>query len=148
LLLLFCFVLFCFVFPDRVSLYSPGYPGTHFVDQVGLELRNLPASASRVLGSKAYATMPGSDPFFQQPSHVSTHLLICPPTHLTTQSLTHQAIHISIYVYMWGSGPCRKLGKVEWIQRPWHPGTYLRMVGITLLPTKIHGLEHMTTHTT
>ncbi len=29
----------------RVSLYSPGCPGTHFVDQVGLELRNPPASA-------------------------------------------------------------------------------------------------------
>ena len=45
---LFCFVLFCFVlfFGDRVSLYSPGCPGTNFVDQAGLELRNLPASAS------------------------------------------------------------------------------------------------------
>jgi hypothetical protein len=47
---LFCFVLFCFVFRDRVSLYSPGCPGTHFVDQAGLELRNSPASASWVLG--------------------------------------------------------------------------------------------------
>jgi hypothetical protein len=34
------------VFRDRVSLYSPGCPGTHFVDQAGLELRNPPASAS------------------------------------------------------------------------------------------------------
>jgi hypothetical protein len=56
----FClFVLFCFVFQDRVSLCSPGCPGTHFVDQAGLELRNLPASASQVLGLKAYATTPG-----------------------------------------------------------------------------------------
>jgi hypothetical protein len=38
------------VFRDRVSLYSPGCPGTHSVDQAGLELRNPPASASRVLG--------------------------------------------------------------------------------------------------
>jgi hypothetical protein len=45
----FVFVLFFFVFPDRVSLYSPGCPGIHFVDQAGLELRNPPASASRVL---------------------------------------------------------------------------------------------------
>jgi hypothetical protein len=45
-------------FRDRVSLYSPGYPGTHFVDQAGLELRNPPASASRVLGLKACATTP------------------------------------------------------------------------------------------
>jgi hypothetical protein len=34
--------LFCF-FQDRVSLCSPGCPGTHSVDQAGLELRNLPA---------------------------------------------------------------------------------------------------------
>jgi hypothetical protein len=44
------------VFQDRVSLYSPGCPGTHFVDQAGLELRNPPASASQVLGSKACST--------------------------------------------------------------------------------------------
>jgi hypothetical protein len=35
----FCFVLFCFVFQDRVSLYSPGCPGTHSVGQAGLELQ-------------------------------------------------------------------------------------------------------------
>jgi hypothetical protein len=52
-----CFVcLFILVFRDRVSLYSPGCPGTHFVDQAGLELRNLPASAYQVLGLKACAT--------------------------------------------------------------------------------------------
>ena len=39
-----------------VSLYSPGCPETHSVDQTGLELRNLPASASQVLGLKACAT--------------------------------------------------------------------------------------------
>jgi hypothetical protein len=44
-------------FRDRVSLYS--CPGTHSVDQAGLELRNLPASASRGLGLKACATSPG-----------------------------------------------------------------------------------------
>jgi hypothetical protein len=47
------------VFRDRVSLYSPGCPGAHFVDQAGLELRNPPASASRVLELKACATTPG-----------------------------------------------------------------------------------------
>jgi hypothetical protein len=52
---LFCFVLFCFV-RDRVSLCIPGCPGTHSVDQAGLELRNPPASASWVLGLKACAT--------------------------------------------------------------------------------------------
>jgi hypothetical protein len=44
------------VFRDRVSRYSPGCPGTHFVDQAVLELRNPPASASRVLRLKACAT--------------------------------------------------------------------------------------------
>jgi hypothetical protein len=53
----FLFVCF-FVFRDRVSLYSSGCPGTHFVDQAGLELRNPPASASQVLGLKACTTKP------------------------------------------------------------------------------------------
>jgi hypothetical protein len=47
------------VFRDRVSLCSPGCPGTHSVDQAGLELRNPPASASQVLGLKVCATTPG-----------------------------------------------------------------------------------------
>jgi hypothetical protein len=51
--------LFILIFRDRISLYSPGYPGTHFVDQAGLELSNPPASASQVLGLKACTTMPG-----------------------------------------------------------------------------------------
>jgi hypothetical protein len=37
-------------------LCSPGCPGTHFLDQAGLELRNPPASASQVLGLKVCAT--------------------------------------------------------------------------------------------
>jgi hypothetical protein len=49
------------IFQDRVSLYSPGCPGTHFVDQAGLKLRNPPASASRVLGLKACTTTPGAN---------------------------------------------------------------------------------------
>jgi hypothetical protein len=53
------FFFFFFGFRDRVSLCSPGCPGTHSVDQAGLELRNPPASASRVLGLKACTTMPG-----------------------------------------------------------------------------------------
>jgi hypothetical protein len=55
----FCFVCLFFVFRDRVSLYSPGCPGTHSVDQAGLELRNPPASASRVLELKVCATTLG-----------------------------------------------------------------------------------------
>jgi hypothetical protein len=56
-----CFVLFWWVFRDRVSLYSPGCPGTNSVDQADLELRNPPASASQVLGLKACATTPGEN---------------------------------------------------------------------------------------
>ena len=41
---------FFFAFGDRVALYSPGCPGTHFVEQAELKLRNLPASATQVLG--------------------------------------------------------------------------------------------------
>jgi hypothetical protein len=54
---LFRFV-WLFFFQDRVSLCTPGCPGTHFVDQAGLKLRNLPASASQVLGLKVCATTP------------------------------------------------------------------------------------------
>jgi hypothetical protein len=57
------FVCLFLVFRDRVSLCSPGCPGTHFVDQAGLELRNPPASASQVLGLKAWATTPGEAGF-------------------------------------------------------------------------------------
>jgi hypothetical protein len=48
--------LFGFFFRDKVSLYSPGCPGTHFVDRAVLELRNPPVSVFQVLGSKACTT--------------------------------------------------------------------------------------------
>jgi hypothetical protein len=54
--LLSFFVLFCFVFKDRVSLCSPDCPGTCSVDVAGLEIRDLPASASQVLGLKVYVS--------------------------------------------------------------------------------------------
>jgi hypothetical protein len=54
----FFFFFFFLVYLDRVFLCSPGCPETHSVDQAGLELRNLLASASQVLGLKACATMP------------------------------------------------------------------------------------------
>jgi hypothetical protein len=72
-----CFVLFCFVFRDRISLYNAGCPGTPFVDGDVLELRNPPASASRVLGLKTYATTPSpwvcvlKMPHFTTGTHVS-----------------------------------------------------------------------------
>ena len=48
-----------FVFRNRVSLCNPGCPGTHSLDQAGLKLSNLPASASQVLGLKTCATTAG-----------------------------------------------------------------------------------------
>jgi hypothetical protein len=56
LLFIYLFVCLFVCFLDGVSLYIVGCPGTHFVDQAGLELRNLPASASHVLRIKACAT--------------------------------------------------------------------------------------------
>jgi hypothetical protein len=56
--------LFFFFFRDKVSLCSPSCPGTHSVDQAGLELRNPPASASQVLGLKVCATTPGCSLLF------------------------------------------------------------------------------------
>jgi hypothetical protein len=41
---------------DRVSLCSPGYPGTHSVDQAGLQLWDSAAYTSQALGVKAWAT--------------------------------------------------------------------------------------------
>jgi hypothetical protein len=53
----FSFLFFFFlVFQDRVSLYSLGCPGTHFVDEAGLKLRNPPASAG-IKGVRHYARL-------------------------------------------------------------------------------------------
>jgi hypothetical protein len=44
-------LIFCFVLETGfLSLYSPGCPGTHSVDQAGLELRDSPYPASQALG--------------------------------------------------------------------------------------------------
>jgi hypothetical protein len=43
-------------FQDRVFLCNPGCPGTHSVDEPGLELRNPPASVSQVIGLKVSTT--------------------------------------------------------------------------------------------
>jgi hypothetical protein len=56
ILQMFFKAIFKFFSRDMVSLYSPGCPGTHFVDQAGLKLRNLPAFASQVLGLKVCTT--------------------------------------------------------------------------------------------
>ncbi|CAO2627870.1 hypothetical protein LEMLEM_LOCUS19714 [Lemmus lemmus] len=45
-----------FVFQDKVCLCSSGCPGTHSVDQAGLELRDSPAFAPQVLELKVCTT--------------------------------------------------------------------------------------------
>jgi hypothetical protein len=79
------FYFFLLVFRDRVSLYNPGCPGTHFVDQAGLELRNPPVSASRVLGLKACATTHGTSISFlitisDKHIHKSNYVSLCSPS--------------------------------------------------------------------
>jgi hypothetical protein len=89
LLLLFCFVLF---FRDRVSLYSLGCPGTHSVDQAGLELRNLPASASQVLGLKVCATTARLQLPLELPRDSSAHSGLIIPTLIINGENTTQTI--------------------------------------------------------
>jgi hypothetical protein len=55
LFIYFYLFIYFLVFQDRVPLCSCGCPGTHSVDEAGLKLRNLPASASQVLGLKVCA---------------------------------------------------------------------------------------------
>jgi hypothetical protein len=75
---------FCLVFRDRVSLCSPGCPGTHSVDQAGLKFRNPPASASQMLGLQACATTgrPGAlfFGFFFLEVGVLNRVLFCSPS--------------------------------------------------------------------
>lgn len=54
LLLFVCF----FVFQDRGSLCSSGYPGTSSVDQATLEFGDPSVSAPSMLGSNACSTTP------------------------------------------------------------------------------------------
>jgi hypothetical protein len=58
--------------------FETGCPGTHSVDQAGLELRNPPASASQVLGLKACATTPGSFPIlYDMRLRSQAYLVLC-----------------------------------------------------------------------
>jgi hypothetical protein len=54
-----------FVIWDKVSLCSSGCPGTHYVDPAGLELRDLPASASWVLRLRPRSTTAQWTPIFK-----------------------------------------------------------------------------------
>jgi hypothetical protein len=69
-LFIYLFVCFSLVFWGRVSRCSPVYPGTHSLDQAALKLRNLPASASQVLGLKVCTIMPGKSVFIVHQKNV------------------------------------------------------------------------------
>jgi hypothetical protein len=58
---------FTLQFPTYVGLSFLVGEGAHSVNQAGLELRNLPASASQVLGLKAWATNARHMLIFQDP---------------------------------------------------------------------------------
>jgi hypothetical protein len=107
--LFYPFVCLILVFRDRVSLYSPGCPGTHSVDQAGLELRNPPASASQVLGLKGSSTLNT-----HTTAHVSTPeilkcYIVCMAEcmhayvhmHLNTHTHTHTHTHTDSEVVQW-----------------------------------------------
>lgn len=48
-------------------VFSPGCSGTPSIDQIGLEFRNLPTSASLMTGLKLYTTNPGTNDIFNFP---------------------------------------------------------------------------------
>jgi hypothetical protein len=106
--------LFVLVFRDRVSLCSPGCPGTHSVDQAGLGLRNPPASASQVLGSKACATtarygLPSAEISKNQESLKNNHKANIFPSKINV-------IHFYVYLLhhrFWGAGAA--------VVPRWHP---------------------------
>jgi hypothetical protein len=90
--LLLLFLPFFLVFQDRVSLCSPGCLGTHFVDQAGLELRNLPASASQALEElKVCATTPRDLSAFKTDKNTSPCQGLSPPSECYTV-LGHQTL--------------------------------------------------------
>jgi hypothetical protein len=111
LFFIFFFLFFCFLFlRDSVSLYSPGCPGTHFVDRAGLELRNLPASASQVLGLKACATTPGKSPllnFSEMPSKTARDMspeILSPMIYPQTESSFSELIFMfRALEYIWSN---------------------------------------------
>ena len=61
-----CVGLVWFFETESLCVVLPGCVGSHSVDQASLELRNLPASASQVLGLKACAITARLDLFMYE----------------------------------------------------------------------------------
>lgn len=60
-------MMFPFVLFVVALVFSPGCSGTPSIDQIGLEFRNLPNSASLMTGLKLYTTSPGTNDIFNFP---------------------------------------------------------------------------------
>jgi hypothetical protein len=93
---LFCYSVFCSCFRDRISLCSPGSPGTYSVDQAGLKLRNPPASASQVLGLKMCTT---TARLYYIYITICIHIHIPLYTHITIEINSHIYITIHTHIY-------------------------------------------------
>jgi hypothetical protein len=87
---------------DRVSLCSPGCPGTHSVDQACLKLRNLLASASQVLGLKECSTTAWPEPSFLFSSLTNKSWVISYDTHGIRGTNCWFFSHLYIFVFGWG----------------------------------------------
>jgi hypothetical protein len=89
------------VFQDRVPLCSPACPGTHSVDQADLDLRNLPTSASQVLGLKVCATAARLVRMFVF-MYVCIHVCVCMCTCVSAYVCVHMCefLCVCMYVFM------------------------------------------------
>ena len=91
-------VCYCLFFWDKVSLCSTGYPGTHSVDQAGLQIRDSATSASWWLGLKSCTIMPSSRISLYQASLGCIRLCLKRQQTNTADrdSVTHLAIIINV----------------------------------------------------
>jgi hypothetical protein len=104
---------------DRVSLYSPGCSRTHSVHQAGLKLRNLPASASWVLGLKACATTARQEESFEEPHKVTSEESPChahvrwPVSHQSQSDAYLLSLVLSSWVFSFSPSSLVGLARVQ-----------------------------------
>lgn len=89
LLFYYHYYLLCFCFKMGVSMYSPGWPGTRYLDQIVLNfLIEILLSLPDFWGLKTRSTMPG----LEQPVRLSFLLLPCRPG-LVASALPTEPFH-------------------------------------------------------